>query len=482
LSRIANIQVSEYLVGIGASAGGLEALFALLPHLSPNGNTSYVIAQHMAHDGHSDLMEKLLNRYAKIPVILVSENEDLRPDNIYLIPAGVNGSVQSGKIILSEPLAHHLSTPSINVLFESIATAYKKKGVGIVLSGTGSDGTNGCRFLQAQGGFTIAQDPNSAIFNGMPTSAIDAGVIDLIVSVEEISAAINKILPTQIPLIQNYSSPIKNEAIKPLDSLIKLIKKVTSIDFSGYKEETLQRRLDTRMAVLSIESYEHYLNHLNKHPDEILRIQQLFLVSFSSFFRDASSFTLIKAQLRQQILVKKNQTTLRIMVAGCASGEEAYTFAIIANELKAELSLDFEIKVIGVDLNPIAIEQCIAGVYETKAFKEVDPTRIHHYFNKINDEFLITDDIKSVCEFHNKDLFNYAISKSYDLISCRNLLIYLKGAAQEQLVRKFHCHLNAGGLLFLGQSEMLSPSTSILFHQIDVAHNVFINRQSIAHN
>ena len=472
--------MSQYIVGIGASAGGLEALFALLPNLKPNGHISYVIAQHMAHDGHSDLMEKLLNRYAKIPVILVGGDEDLRPDHIYLIPAGVDGTVQSGRIILSEPLAHNLSTPSVNLLFESIATTYQKKGVGVVLSGTGSDGTKGCRSIKAKGGITIAQHPNSSIFNGMPTSAIEAGVVDLILAVEEISVAINNILPTHKHSISTYSSHLKNETVKPLASLIQLIKEVTKIDFSGYKEETLKRRLETRMAVLSIETYGDYLIHLAKHPEEIFRIQQLFLVSFSSFFRDASSFALIRAQLRQKILAKKNMNTLRILVAGCASGEEAYTFAIIANELKTELSLAFETKVVGVDLNPVAIKQSIAGIYDAKAFKEADPSIVHDYFEKENEAFLLNDDIKSICEFHNKDLFNYAPSQSYDLISCRNLLIYLKGSAQDQLVRMFHSHLDVDGLLFLGQSEMLSPSTSILFHQIDVAHNVYINRQLIS--
>jgi chemotaxis methyl-accepting protein methylase len=471
--------VSQYIVGIGASAGGLEALFALLPRLNPNGHVSYVIAQHMAHDGHSDLMEKLLNRYAKIPVILVAGNEELRPDHVYLIPAGVDGTVQSGQIVLSEPLAHNLSTPSVNLLFESIATAYQKKGIGVILSGTGSDGTSGCRSIKAKGGITIAQHPNSAIFNGMPTSAIEAGVVDLILGVEEISTAINNILPTQNRSIPTYSSPLKDNIVKPLGSLIQLIKEVTKIDFSGYKEETLKRRLDTRMSVLGIETYEDYLNHLAKHIEEIFRIQQLFLVSFSSFFRDASSFALIRAQLRQKILAKKNLDTLRILVAGCASGEEAYTFAIIANELKSELSLAFEVSIVGVDLNPVAIEQSIAGIYDAKAFKEVDPSIVDDYFQKVNGAFLINDEIKSTCKFHNKDLFNYALDQSYDLISCRNLLIYLKGSAQDQLVRKFHGHLEADSLLFLGQSEMLSPSTSILFHQIDVAHNVYINRQLI---
>jgi len=471
--------VSQYIVGIGASAGGLEALFALLPRLNPNGHVSYVIAQHMAHDGHSDLMEKLLNRYAKIPVILVAGNEELRPDHVYLIPAGVDGTVQSGQIVLSEPLAHNLSTPSVNLLFESIATAYQKKGIGVILSGTGSDGTSGCRSIKAKGGITIAQHPNSAIFNGMPTSAIEAGVVDLILGVEEISTAINNILPTQNRSLPTYSSPLKDNIVKPLGSLIQLIKEVTKIDFSGYKEETLKRRLDTRMSVLGIETYEDYLNHLAKHIEEIFRIQQLFLVSFSSFFRDASSFALIRAQLRQKILAKKNLDTLRILVAGCASGEEAYTFAIIANELKSELSLAFEVSIVGVDLNPVAIEQSIAGIYDAKAFKEVDPSIVDDYFQKVNGAFLINDEIKSTCKFHNKDLFNYALDQSYDLISCRNLLIYLKGSAQDQLVRKFHGHLEADSLLFLGQSEMLSPSTSILFHQIDVAHNVYINRQLI---
>ena len=463
----------SYIVGLGASAGGLETLMALIPQLKANGKVSYLIAQHMAHDGHSDLMVRLLNRGNVLPVFLAEDQQKLLPDHIYLIPAGKDGTIHSGHISLSIPHLQNKSTPSVNVLFNSIAKAYQKNAVGVVLSGTGSDGAIGSATIKANGGVTIAQLPSSAIFNGMPTSAIESGGIESILTLEAIADALNMIVPRQRAPLNNDAMIKNNKPSMVLTTLIDRINKDTSIDFSGYKEETLWRRLDTRMSSLGIQSYEGYLSHLTLNSSEVIRIQQLFLVSFSSFFRDVDSFESLKTAMRQKIRTKQFEGVFTIWVPACASGEEAYTLAIIASEIKSELGLNLTIKIIGVDLNPSAIDQASSGIYSSKIVKDMKPHLLGQYFSHYEDEFKVAETLKSICEFHIGDIFNYLPTKDLDLISCRNLLIYLKGPEQDKLIRKFYEHLNANGLLFIGQSEMLSPASSPFFHQIDLAHNLF---------
>jgi len=465
--------VPSYVIGLGASAGGLETLMALIPQLKANGQMSYLIAQHMAHDGHSDLMARLLNRGNGLSVFLAEDKQKLLPDHIYLIPAGKDGTVQSGHIKLSDPPLQNRSTPSVNALFESIANAYQKSAIGIVLSGTGSDGTVGAGAIKLNGGVTIAQRPSSAVFNGMPTSAIESGMVDSILTIAEIASALNKIVPSQRAFLATDPVTKNDQPNSALTTIIDRINAVTGIDFSGYKEETLWRRLDSRMGSLGIESYEDYLTHLTQNPSEVIRIQQLFLVSFSSFFRDVSSFECLKTSLRQKIRAKLPKETFTILVPACASGEEVYTIAIIASEIKTELRLNLTIKIIGIDLNPSAIEQANSGIYGSKILNDVESDLLHQYFNQHDEGFMVNETISNICEFHVADIFSYLPNERADLISCRNFLIYLKCPEQDELIRKFHAHLDAHGLLFIGQSEMLSPRISILFHQIDTAHNLF---------
>ena len=467
--------MKNLIVGIGASAGGLEALFELLPHLKQNGYVSYIIAQHMAHDGHSDLMQKLLTRHAYLEVVLAESGKKLLPDCIYLIPAGYDGVVIDGQINLQAPKLGNVSTPSVNVLFEAIGKAYKTQSIGVVLSGTGSDGLIGCRAIKKYGGMTIAQDPADAVFNGMPISAIEADVIDQILRPQGMAQAILKNLPSLTKLTTfKHDSLSEDEAL--ILGILKLIQEKTNINFIGYRMETLSRRLNSRIEAIQLDGLSAYYDYLQLHADEIFHIQQLFLVSFSSFFRDSTSFEVLAQHLLDVAKKKQSGAALNIWVAGCASGEEAYTLAIMLSEIQLQIGRSFSFKVIGTDLNLSAINQAREGVYTIKSFKEMPQILMEKYTVKHGEQFMINETIKSLCHFEQANVFDFNQECNLDLVSCRNLLIYLSGPLQDRLIARFHEVLKPEGMLFLGQSESLSSSSHAKFKQVSLTHRLYMRR------
>lgn len=477
--------MAAYVVGIGSSAGGLEALSDLLPQLKTSGRISYVIAQHMVLDGHSDLMVKILNRYANLDIVLASDKQALQPDRIYLIPAGNDGVVANGCIHLQPPAKERISTPSVNVLFKSIAESCESHGIGVVLSGTGSDGVLGCRAIKQYQGMTIAQDPTTASFNGMPNAAIEAGVVDQVRTAPEIAGAImQKVLGSSHLMqsdliIQNDlvdSEDAAAEDARGLQKILELVQERTGVNFAGYRTETLNRRLKTRMATFKISSLKDYYLYLQKTPHEAQQLQQLFLVSFSSFFRDAAAFQSLEKHLTRIVADKNTNDSIDIWVAGCASGEEVYTLAILLTEIKTSLGKENPVRIWGSDLNPAALQQAISGEYTSKAMKEIAPAHLSKYFTQKDEVFVVNDFIKSMCSFALENVFETEVVKTLDLVSCRNLLIYFKGPLQDQLISIFHKHLLKNGLLFLGQSESLNASRNHLFKALDLSHKLYVRR------
>jgi len=473
-----------HIVGIGASAGGLEALLSLLFHLKPTGRIAYVIAQHMAHDGHSTLMVNLLNRSSALQVIQAGAIEKLLPDRVYLIPSGQDGVVENGCIRLQPPFKSNLSTPSVNILLSSIAEESGRCAVGIILSGTGSDGVAGCRAIKARGGITFAQDPEAAVYDGMPSAAIEAGTIDHVFKESEIPNQILARLPgvrvlpmaTAMPMAKPVTvaaAPVPTAANPELARLVRMVLDATGIDFSGYKEETLLRRIEKRMAVLSIATMADYFAHIAKNPGELVNLQHLFLVSLSSFFRDRESFSALERELRSIIGSKKPGDAIRFWVPGCASGEEVYTLAIILAEMLGEESARYDISITGTDLNPEALEIAQAGLYRQTAFKEMEHELLERYFLIKGLHCQVNDAIRAMCTFQRQDVVKGEPLRNLDLVSCRNLLIYMKSPLQDALFRKFHQALLPHGLLFIGQSENIGLMGSTLFTAIDHYHRLY---------
>lgn len=471
------------IAGVGASAGGLEAMLPMFAKMQRTGRLAYVVAQHMAKDGHDELVVRLMNRESALPVVLADEEETtLAADTIYVIPSGRDGVIRRGRLALQPPAPTHISTPSVNVLFHSIAEESRSGGIGIVLSGTGYDGTAGCRAIKAKGGLTIAQLPAEAKFDGMPSAAIDAKAIDEILPV----AAIGERLASRYPSVLSRSGKPLAGAVSPaptftepvsqppgeLGQLLKLIHQATGMDFSSYKEDTLLRRLDKRLSTLGLATLEEYLALLRKRPEELRTIQHLFLVSVSSFFRDADSFAVLKMSLARLVAGKPAGEPIRVWVPGCASGEEPFTLAILLKDLTDR----HPVEITGTDLNPEALAIARAAVYRQTAFKEMPAVMRERYTVQKGQHAEVVPDIKACVRFEQRDVLGGAPSAALDLVSCRNLLIYMKSDLQDQLVTAFHRALKPQGLLFIGPSESLSFVGNSLFVPIDHYHRLFRRR------
>lgn len=463
-----------HIVGIGASAGGLESLTQLLSSLSENGRVAYVIAQHMAKNGHDELVLRLLNQKSRLKVIKARAGELLEPDRVYLIPSGFNGMVQQGYIQLLPPAPEHISSPSVNALFISLAKDMRNKAIGIVLSGAGADGAAGCKAIKANGGLILVQDPQSAPYSGMPLAAMRSNVADEVLEPEAMAQYLATMFPTgSTALPCPAPAGLRPAFNRHLPALLQNVFEATGIDFSSYKEETLLRRIDRRMAALKIMNFERYLAYIDQYPDELKALQHLFLVSISSFFRDSQAFAVVKKHLAEIAGQKAPGETIRIWVPGCASGEECYTFAILLSEVLGESFESFKIRIIGSDLNLEALAIAETGIYRQTAFKETEPNILARYFEARGQHYQVTEPIRAACEFIRQDVVSVNAPENLDLVSCRNLLIYMKSNLQDQLFKKVHKALLPQGLLFIGQAENIGVLGNTLFVPLDHYHRLY---------
>jgi chemotaxis methyl-accepting protein methylase len=466
----------HFVVGIGASAGGLEALKPLLNNLQKTGHFVFIIAQHMHSEAHSELIAKLLAAESPLSVTIGVDGETLKPDQVYLIPAGHDGFVQEGKLYLAPPSKLSLTKPSINVLFNSIATEYLKRSAGIVLSGVGSDGAKGCLAIRSKGGLTIAQQPASAQYDGMPTEAIKMGATQHIAVPEKMSSLlISQLLDSDVIALQG-SAPILNLNGRQLEKLIQMVLGGTGVDFTSYKQDTLVRRINARMAYLNLISVDEYITHCENHDDEIQILQQTFLVSISHFFRDPESFKALKPFISELVSKKTSADTIRIFVPACAAGEECYSLAIMFCEIFNQSHNFPTLKITGCDLNIKAIRKAQEAWYPSSALKQVDPEFLGKYFTKEADGYRVNHHLRSYCQFERSDIFRINAEQHLDIISCRNLLIYLNADMQNLLLKNFHQQLNPEGLLFVGQSENISEFSGRYFTTLSYTHKIFRRR------
>ena len=458
-------------MGIGASAGGLNALRSLVANLPRTGRVAYLIAQHMAADAHAELMVTLLGRDSVLDVCLAREGTVLEPDCVYLLPAGLDGIVRGGCVGLQPSAPGSLSHPSVDVLLESVALEHGLRAVGIILSGTGSDGVRGCRAIQGRGGLALAQAPESARFSGMPEAAMRAGVISETLPPERMGERLARLFPDLWASVPEPPLPEPG-----LPRLLRRVREATGIDFSGYKEETLLRRLTTRLNSLGLESLDRYEHHVAAHPREMEALAQHFLVSMSSFFRDRSSFEVVKGALRGLVARRSPGEPLRIWVPGCATGEECYTLAILVAQILGPAPAAPTACILGTDLNPRALAQAQSGLYPESAFKEMDPDLLRLYFRQKGASFEVNELLRATCDFARHDVLQEESRRDLDMVSCRNLLIYLQSDCQARLMHRFHAALRPDGLLFIGQSETVGIAGHALFRPLDAEHKLYQRR------
>jgi len=457
-----------YMVGIGSSAGGIEALSLLVKYLPEDLNCAYVIAQHLSPN-YKSILHEILNRESKLLVKKVTDGEKPKNNTIYVIPPNKNLVIKNKTLILQEPPKEIFTKPSINILFESISQEYGENSIGIILSGTGTDGTQGLISIKAGGGITFAQIPKTAKYDGMPNSAIDSGLVDYEIAPEQFGEIIKRYLMFD----ENIASLLKSDAPSDeLDILLKKVKKKTEIDFSNYKHATLLRRLQRRMATVECGTLGDYLDYVTKNEDELSLFAKDTLISVTSFFRDTEAFGVFRSYIKDIVLDKKNGDEIRVWIAGCATGEEAYSIGILFLEHLEEAGKICKLQIFATDIDINALGIARAGVYSENAMSELKGEYVEKYFKRKDNTYEVNKFLRDSVVFAKQDLTYDPPFLKLDLITCRNVLIYFNNELQAKVIGMFHYALQSDGYLFLGRSESIGVNSDI-FIPLDTKTRVF---------
>lgn len=433
---------------MGASAGGIESLSAVVSTLPGNFQAPVVIGMHLSPSRASALAE-ILARRGPLPVNTIEERTPLEPGNVYVVPPNRNVRIVDGYAELEEDGegAH----PSVDLMFRSAAEAYGENLIAVVLSGTGSDGALGAREVKGRGGTVIIQDPENAAFPGMPLS--------LSLSDVDVSADLNRIGTLLAELVSGaYDVPSPSEPSQ-LRFFLEELREETGVDFTNYRQGTIQRRIQRRMAATGQASFQEYMRYMRHKPEERQRLAKSFLINVTKFFRDPELFEYLREQVLPELLreARLRNDELRIWSAGCSTGEEAFSLAMVVDELLQQLDWDVSVRIFATDLDEDAVAFARRGVYPTRALEEMPDDVIERYFTPLGDEYEVRKHIRSMLVFGEHDLSRRAPFPRIDLILCRNVLIYFTPPLQRRALELFAFSLRNGGYLVLGKSETVSP-------------------------
>ena len=460
------------VVGVGASAGGLEALQGLFEHVSEDLNAAFVVVQHRAAD-RTSVMRSLLEKHTQLTVKDIEAGMKIESGTLYLGPAEKDVSILNGVLFLIEPPPHVGVHLPIDSFFRSLAQDEAERAIGIVLSGTGSDGTLGLKEIKAAGGLLIAQEETQAKYDSMPRSAIDTGLVDFVLPVEKMGEQLAQYLGH--PLLAKPKPADVEE--KHLGSLFQkifiLIRGETGHDFSHYKRNTIQRRIARRMAVHQIDDLSHYVQFLQENPAEVNILAKEMLITVTNFFRDRAAFEKLQEQVIAPLVSQKAPDSfIRVWVAGCATGEEAYSIAMMLYEEITRIQKHFSVQVFATDIDEESIETGRRGQYPKSIAGDVSPARLSRFFTEENSHYKIKSSIREMMVFAKHNLTKDSPFSKLDLLCCRNVLIYMDSTLQKKLIPMFHYTLNPGGILFLGESESIGTFPD-LFTPIDARHKIF---------
>ncbi len=446
----------SYYVGIGASAGGLEALQEIVQRLPNNSGAAFIIVQHLSPDFKS-VMDELLGRLTDMPVVNTVDGVRIEKDTIYLIPASKNMMAAEGKLLLVDQMPNKGMNFPIDIFFRSLAEDQHHRSIAIVLSGTGTDGSRGISAIKEVGGLVIVQEPDSAKFNGMPFTAVKTGLADFVV------------IPEKIPekIIQYITHPLSSDVEKSLiknieDSdgalleIFSLLKENSEIDFAQYKSSTVFRRIERRITINGLESLQEYHTFLLKNPREISILAKDMLIGVTRFFRDSDAFDTLEKKIIPDIIRRTpRDEPIRVWVAGCSSGEEAYSIAILFDEGMQAQQTSREIKIFATDVDPDAISEASAGQFNINARDDISEDRLRRYFTEKEDYLLIAPEIRQMVVFATHNLTRDPPFSNTQLSICRNVLIYFQPKTQQRILSMLHFSLQKNGYLFLGSSETL---------------------------
>jgi two-component system, chemotaxis family, CheB/CheR fusion protein len=444
------------IVGIGASAGGLEAFEQFFGKIPSNSGMGFVLVQHL-DPSHASILTEILQRSTAMPVIEAQDQMAVAPNAVYVIPPNRDMAIFHGVLQLSVPEQPRGHRTPIDSFFRSLAEDQGEWAIGVILSGTGTDGTLGLRAILGAGGLTLVQDPSSAKYDGMPTSAIQAGFATHVLPVEQLPEAM--LTGVQNVAAHPETSPEKDVGLR---RILMLLRTSTGHDFSLYKESPIGRRIERRMSQHDIEDTEIYARYLQAHPAEGAALFGELLINVTSFFRDPEAFASLKQDVLPKLLAGRSDGFLfRAWVAGCASGEEAYSIAILLREYMEETGQDFGVKLYATDIDESAVAQARAGKYPPNIVQDVEPGRLQRYFLKDETGYRVKKEIRELVVFAVQSVIKDPPFGKLDLLSCRNLMIYLKPELQDRLLPAFHFALKPGGVLFLSTSETIGRHTDL---------------------
>lgn len=448
-------------VGIGASAGGLEALSDFFDHMSADSDAAFIVVQHLSPDFES-LMDELLARNTSMSVENVLHGVQVRANCIYLIPPKKNITLVDGCLYLSEQERRGGVNLPIDHFFRSLAVDAKHRSVGIVLSGTGSDGSRGIKSIKEAGGLILVQDRSSAKFDGMPFNAAQTGTADFILPPEELAIYLNTFLKNS--MVRGVRSVLRTSGTQEesvLSLIFSLLKKSMGIDFGQYKASTVARRIERRMGINHIHSQFDYLNLLQSSKSELEDLGRELLINVTCFFRDEPAWTYLSNQVIKPMVEHADESAeLRFWVAGCSTGEEAYTLAILIDEAMRASDRVLKVKIFATDADTHAIAHASIARYREEIAHDLSPERLARYFLKSGVEFEIRPDIRKMVVFATHNMINDPPFSNIDLITCRNVLIYFQQSIQRVVMSAFHFSLKDKARVFFGSSETIGDLKS----------------------
>lgn len=476
--RISDTEDLPYVVGIGASAGGLEALEQFFTNVPVETGMAFVVVQHLSPDFKS-LMDELLARKTALPIHRASDGMEVQPNAIYLIPPKKDMIIANRRLLLTDKDPKQLVTLPIDHFFRSLAHDLGDRAIAVVLSGTGSDGSRGIRDVHEAGGLVIVQTPETAKFDGMPNSARQTGAVDIVLPPDEIPAALLQYIRYPDSAPQDRDRQVQTVPETGFDAIFRMLRDAFAIDFAQYKASTVTRRVERRLLLNRAYEIDDYVKRLREDPEELDALYKDLLIGVTRFFRDASAFGLLQKEVIPGLLAElPRDEDLRVWVAGCATGEEAYSLAILIQEQIEALGRPVKVKIFATDVHRASLDYASNGIYSEAQLADVSPERLQRFFLRKGDGYQVGHDLRQMIVFAPHNLIKDAPFTKLDLITCRNLLIYLQPAMQKKVLSLFHFGLKTNGVLFLGPSE--SPGElSDEFLTLDAHWKIYKKRRDI---
>lgn len=476
------VKTNFSVVGIGASAGGLDPMLAFLGNVPENSGLAFIIVQHM-EKGNKCILVDLLQSATTMKVVQVSENITIKPNCVYIIPPHKNMVINHNVLNLFDYVQTHKVHLPIDFFFSSLAKDKQEKSIGVILSGMGTDGTAGLAEIRKEGGGVFIQEPSSAKFDDMPRSAISGCLADAIGAVEILpSKIITYVNHMEHRIIANQDQTDKFKSY--FDSIIVMLRSHTGHDFSSYKKNTVQRRIERCMGIHKIDDIATYVKFLKENPQELNLLFKEFLIGVTSFFREPSEWKLLENQVIPSLLVDRSPTdTLRVWISGCSTGEEAYSLAIVFKDAVNQLKpyKDFSMQIFATDLDCAAIDKAREGIFSENIAKDMSSQRLKKYFIKVERGYQVVKDIRNMVIFAQQNMIKDPPFTKIDILICRNVLIYLTPKIQKKLIPLFHYSLNNGGFLFLGSAESVGNFTD-LFKPLDLKSRLYQRLQPLVQN